>query len=86
MEVSLYSTAYCGPNGVLIIEVSLYRTAYCGHNGVLIIEVHCIFMSLFGISRDDFIGLNIIHVFLFIEIAHKIKVNYYVCMLYSPVD
>ena len=39
MEVSLHRTAYCGPNGVLIIEVSLYRTAYCGSSGVLIIEV-----------------------------------------------
>ena len=38
-EVSLYRTAYCGPNGVLIREVSLYRTAYCGPNGVLIVEV-----------------------------------------------
>ena len=38
-DTSIYRTAYCGPNGVLIIEVSLYRTVYCCPSGVLIIEV-----------------------------------------------
>ena len=37
--MSLYRTAYCGPNGVCSIEVSLYRTAYGGPNGVLSLEV-----------------------------------------------
>ena len=39
MDTSIHRTAYCGSNGVLIIEVSLYRTVYCGPNGVLSIEV-----------------------------------------------
>ena len=51
IEVSLYRTAYCGPNGVLIIEVSLYRTAYCGPNGVLIIEVSLHTVFSWGCTR-----------------------------------
>ena len=60
----MYRTAYCGTNGVLIIEVLLYRTAFCGPNGVPIIEV-----SLY-IEKHDFsskpIYLYYIYIYIYI--------------------
>ena len=55
-------TAYCGLNGVLIIEVPLYRTVYCGLSGVLILEV-----SLYRTAWYSPNGVLIIEVYSLIQ-------------------
>ena len=59
LEGSLYRTAYCSPNGVLIIEGSLYRTAHCGSNGVHVVVVVVSLLGRFHFAcRTAYYGPN----------------------------